>query len=102
GVRGLAPRERLEHQLVAVQHVGVYGGERRTFGPDAIARHLEELAAGRVAQMTRAQGPDDLARGGRSGHAVISTPGTPGLRPGLGVRPGLGARDTAGLVPGVR
>src|SRR5439155_23648700 len=39
-VRRLAPRERLEHELRAVQHVGVDRGVGRALGLDPVAGHL--------------------------------------------------------------
>jgi len=45
GVLRFAPREGLEHELVALQHVGVDRGERRAEASDALAREPEQVLA---------------------------------------------------------
>jgi hypothetical protein len=64
----LAPRVRLERQLGAVQHVGVYRRIGRAQCPKAVARHLKERAAADVVQVGGAQRADDLPRVGNDGH----------------------------------
>src|SRR3989441_12592819 len=43
-VWGVAPRERLEHELVTGQHVGVDGRVRRAPGADLVAGQLQQLS----------------------------------------------------------
>src|SRR3989454_870995 len=67
GVLGLPPRERLERERVAVQHVGVHGRVWSAQRAQPVAGELQQLAAGGVMQVRRAQGAHDRARldGGR-------------------------------------
>jgi len=65
-------RERLEHQVVALQHVGVHRGVRRAEAADFFAGEAQQVGAGRVVQMRGAQRAHD--RAGR-GHAGISIGG---------------------------
>src|SRR5207244_11675535 len=62
GVLRFAPREGLEHELVALQHVGVDRRERRAEVSDALAREPEQVLAGDIVQMRGAERADDRAR----------------------------------------
>ncbi len=50
----------LEHELVAVQDVGVDGGVRRAPRLDALTRHPQQRLASRVVQVRGAQRPHQL------------------------------------------
>src|SRR6266540_661200 len=57
---GLSTRERLELQLLPVQHVRVHGRVGRAPRPNALARHLQQRLSTFIVQVSGAQGAHNL------------------------------------------
>src|SRR5438309_1249752 len=55
GVGRLTPRVRLEHELLAMEHVRVHGGVGRARRPDALARQLEQPLPRGIVQLRGAR-----------------------------------------------
>src|SRR5260370_342079 len=67
-VLGVATRKGLEHEFVAVQHVGVHRRVRRAESADRLTREPEQPVPRRIVQVGGAQRAHNRAGGGRGGH----------------------------------